>query len=283
MVISSLVSRDGNWKSYRSKEDQTQSISQSSFVTNFPDQVTARDLWKVYNDYGVVVDAFIPYKKLKQGKVKDITTMPLFWKRRMGGLWVLIETVSTSAKEKLLNHTSVGSWFSSLKPACNSFVNDERVVCISLEGLPLKVCTRNTFAKVASKWGDLVEWEDLAEKSLFCKRLCVKTKLNEIIAERFKVISSDEEEDAEDDKSQSGDKVTADNDVERASMDLDSTQNSALAKLPLLKQGTDITKITRKQSKTGKHGHGKRKSTREAKDSKPKPEKVKLQSKKVKP
>ncbi|GJW01082.1 hypothetical protein Tco_1556333 [Tanacetum coccineum] len=34
--------------------------------------------------------------------------------------------------------------------------------------------------------------------------------------------------------------------------------------------GTDISKITRKPSKTGKHGHGKRKSTREAKDSKPK-------------
>ncbi|GJU07710.1 hypothetical protein Tco_1124140 [Tanacetum coccineum] len=38
--------------------------------------------------------------------------------------------------------------------------------------------------------------------------------------------------------------------------------------------GTDISKITRKPSKTGKHGHGKRKSTREAKDSKLKPKKV---------
>ncbi|GKE94466.1 hypothetical protein Tco_1579321, partial [Tanacetum coccineum] len=48
--------------------------------------------------------------------------------------------------------------------------------------------------------------------------------------------------------------------------------------------GTDISKITRKQSKTGKHGHEKRKSTREAKDSEPKPEKmVKPQSKKVNP
>ncbi|GKA07602.1 hypothetical protein Tco_0686826 [Tanacetum coccineum] len=46
---------------------------------------------------------------------------------------------------------------------------------------------------------------------------------------------------------------------------------------------TDISNISRKPSKTGKHGHGKRKSTREAKDSKPKPEKVKPQSKKVKP
>nr|GEV51388.1 RNA-directed DNA polymerase, eukaryota, nucleotide-binding alpha-beta plait domain protein [Tanacetum cinerariifolium] len=136
----------------------------------------------------------------------------------------------------------VGLWFSSLKPACNSFVSDERVVWISLEGLPLKVWTRNTFAKVASKWGDLVEWEDLAEKSLFCKRLYVKTKLNEIIAKRFKVImkgsvywvrvqeikaqdlficndsyesdSSDDEENEKDDGSQSGDKVSTDNDVE---------------------------------------------------------------------
>ncbi|GKC30630.1 hypothetical protein Tco_1037924 [Tanacetum coccineum] len=47
--------------------------------------------------------------------------------------------------------------------------------------------------------------------------------------------------------------------------------------------GTDMLNITRKPSKTGKHGHEKRKSTREAKDSKPKPEKTKPQSKKVKP
>ncbi|GKF93856.1 hypothetical protein Tco_0283556, partial [Tanacetum coccineum] len=37
---------------------------------------------------------------------------------------------------------------------------------------------------------------------------------------------------------------------------------------------TDISKITRKPSKTSKHGHEKRKNTREAKDSKLKPKKV---------
>ncbi|GJR23109.1 hypothetical protein Tco_0971636 [Tanacetum coccineum] len=36
-------------------------------------------------------------------------------------------------------------------------------------------------------------------------------------------------------------------------------------------ESTDISKITRKPSKTGKHGHGERKSTKEAKDAKPKP------------
>ncbi|GJS59451.1 RNA-directed DNA polymerase, eukaryota [Tanacetum coccineum] len=130
------------------------------------------------------------------GKVKDITVMPnlcfILEKEGfhnlsltyLGGLWVFIEMVSTSAKEKLINQTGAGLWFSSLKPACNSFVSDERIVWISLEGLPLKVWTRNTFAKVASKWGDL---------------------------------SSDDEEDAEEDGSLSGDKVTSDNDVERVS------------------------------------------------------------------
>ncbi|GJX83173.1 reverse transcriptase domain-containing protein [Tanacetum coccineum] len=53
---------------FTSKEDQTQSISQLIFVTNFSDRVTARDLQKVCNDYGVVLDAFIPYKKSKASK-----------------------------------------------------------------------------------------------------------------------------------------------------------------------------------------------------------------------
>ncbi|GKB51155.1 hypothetical protein Tco_0901908, partial [Tanacetum coccineum] len=38
---------------------------------------------------------------------------------------------------------------------------------------------------------------------------------------------------------------------------------------------TDISKITRKPSRTGKHGHEKRKSTKEARDAKPKVGKVK--------
>ncbi|GJT58353.1 reverse transcriptase domain-containing protein [Tanacetum coccineum] len=44
----------------------------------------------------------------------------------------------------------------------------------------------------------------------------------------------------------------------------------------MIKSCTDKTKITRKPSKTGKYEHEKRKSTSEAKDSKPKPEKVKV-------
>ncbi|GJT03088.1 hypothetical protein Tco_0824257 [Tanacetum coccineum] len=112
-----------------------------------------------------------------------------------GGLWVLIETVSTSVKEKLLNHTSVGSWFSSLKLAYNSFVSNERVVLISLEVLSLKVWTHNTFAKVASKWGDLVELEDLAKNLYFEMEACDSFICNDYYGSD----SSGDEEDAKDD------------------------------------------------------------------------------------
>nr|GEW05519.1 RNA-directed DNA polymerase, eukaryota [Tanacetum cinerariifolium] len=42
-----------------------QKISKSVFVTNFLEDSTARDLWKVCSDYGTVVDVFIPFKRSK--------------------------------------------------------------------------------------------------------------------------------------------------------------------------------------------------------------------------
>nr|GEZ20323.1 RNA-directed DNA polymerase, eukaryota, reverse transcriptase zinc-binding domain protein [Tanacetum cinerariifolium] len=59
---------------------------------------------------------------------------------------------------------------------------------ISIEGLPLKVGPFNTFVKLASKWGELVEWKNIEDNNFSRKQLYVKTKLNEIICERFKVI-----------------------------------------------------------------------------------------------
>nr|GFA05507.1 RNA-directed DNA polymerase, eukaryota, nucleotide-binding alpha-beta plait domain protein [Tanacetum cinerariifolium] len=52
----------------RSKEDHVMHISKSIFVTNFPDNYEARDLWKVCEGYGKVVDVFILNHKSKAGK-----------------------------------------------------------------------------------------------------------------------------------------------------------------------------------------------------------------------
>ncbi|GJW06162.1 RNA-directed DNA polymerase, eukaryota [Tanacetum coccineum] len=55
-------------RGYTSNEDLTKKISHSIFVTNFPDSVTSRDLWRECNAYGTVVDVYIPVKKSKAGK-----------------------------------------------------------------------------------------------------------------------------------------------------------------------------------------------------------------------
>ncbi|GJY28000.1 RNA-directed DNA polymerase, eukaryota, nucleotide-binding alpha-beta plait domain protein, partial [Tanacetum coccineum] len=256
-----------NNRSYNySKEDQTQKISKSVFITNFPDHFTARDLWNVCLAYGNVIDVYIPIKKSKagkkfafvrfigvdnldrlignlctiwigrlrlhantvrfqreqkknipssnnvlprknaspgtvsnsfaavlksgsvnhntvtesspaivlddacimerdfscslMGKMKDINALSnlfiilanegfenvkLFY---LGGQWVLLELDSVTSKEKITNHVGVGSWFEVLKPACNSFVCEERLVWVAIEGLPVKALTRNTYAKI---------------------------------------------------------------------------------------------------------------------------------------
>ncbi|GKC19627.1 RNA-directed DNA polymerase, eukaryota, nucleotide-binding alpha-beta plait domain protein, partial [Tanacetum coccineum] len=54
-----------NQNSFKSKEDQTQKISKSVFVTNFPEHFSARDLWNACLAYGTVVDVYIPFKKSK--------------------------------------------------------------------------------------------------------------------------------------------------------------------------------------------------------------------------
>nr|GEY87464.1 RNA-directed DNA polymerase, eukaryota, nucleotide-binding alpha-beta plait domain protein [Tanacetum cinerariifolium] len=106
----------------------------------------------------------------------------------LGGMWVLFEFDSLTSKDKFLNHSGIGSWFTELIQATNSFENDKRIVWISIEGLPIKAWTPNTFRKIASLWSEYVEWKDVDLKSLSCKHLCLKTNMKGIINERQKVM-----------------------------------------------------------------------------------------------
>nr|GEZ69061.1 nucleotide-binding alpha-beta plait domain-containing protein [Tanacetum cinerariifolium] len=54
--------------SFRSKEDDVSKISTSIFVTNFPENFSAKDLFHSCKVYGHVVDSFIPVKKTNGGK-----------------------------------------------------------------------------------------------------------------------------------------------------------------------------------------------------------------------
>ncbi|GKA17373.1 RNA-directed DNA polymerase, eukaryota [Tanacetum coccineum] len=131
------------------------------------------------------------------GKVKDVGSLPNlypilakegFKNLSIRYLWVIIEFQSIIAKQKFSNHVGVGSWFGILNPASNSFIVDERVVWVDIEGIPINAWTQNTFSKIAAKWGELLDLEDSDDKSWYRKRLCIKMKLETIISESFKVI-----------------------------------------------------------------------------------------------
>ncbi|GKB76958.1 nucleotide-binding alpha-beta plait domain-containing protein [Tanacetum coccineum] len=54
--------------SYKTKEDDVARISTSVYITNFPEMLSAKELFHACNQYGHVVDSFIPTKKSKNGK-----------------------------------------------------------------------------------------------------------------------------------------------------------------------------------------------------------------------
>nr|GEX52834.1 RNA-directed DNA polymerase, eukaryota, nucleotide-binding alpha-beta plait domain protein [Tanacetum cinerariifolium] len=58
----------------------------------------------------------------------------------------------------------------------------------SCGSLPIRAHTRNTFTKVVSQWGELIDVEDNENSSLPFKRLCLKTKPYVIINDKTKII-----------------------------------------------------------------------------------------------
>ncbi|GJS39916.1 RNA-directed DNA polymerase, eukaryota, partial [Tanacetum coccineum] len=106
----------------------------------------------------------------------------------LGGLWVMIELTSVQTKMRFMKHVGVASWFSQLCKAQPDFVSRERIVWIDIEGVPLHAWSRPTFSKIGSRWGEVIELEDNKEDCFARKRICIKTKLEDNILEKFKII-----------------------------------------------------------------------------------------------
>nr|GEU42376.1 RNA-directed DNA polymerase, eukaryota, reverse transcriptase zinc-binding domain protein [Tanacetum cinerariifolium] len=123
------------------------------------------------------------------GKIKDINSMSnLYFILANEGFENVNLSYLGESNEKISKHVGVGSWFHELKQTCSSFVTDERMVWIFVEGLPLKAYTRNTFAKIVSPWGELTDVEDSDNSSLSFKSL-----VSEFIAIKEDSSSFDEE------------------------------------------------------------------------------------------
>ncbi|GJY19601.1 RNA-directed DNA polymerase, eukaryota, partial [Tanacetum coccineum] len=78
--------------------------------------------------------------------------------------------------------------FSQLFKAQPDFVSGEWIVWIDIEGVPLHAWSRPTFSKIGPRWGEVIELEDNKEDCFARKRICIKTKLEDNILEKFKII-----------------------------------------------------------------------------------------------
>ncbi|GKA98527.1 RNA-directed DNA polymerase, eukaryota, reverse transcriptase zinc-binding domain protein [Tanacetum coccineum] len=106
----------------------------------------------------------------------------------LGELWVLLEFSSSKTKEAFRDNVGVSSWFLVIRQASLDFNPDGRIMWVEVEGVPLKLWTTNTFRKIASKWGDLIDIDDIQETYFHSKRLCLYTKCLSNIYENFKIL-----------------------------------------------------------------------------------------------
>ncbi|GJZ49070.1 RNA-directed DNA polymerase, eukaryota, partial [Tanacetum coccineum] len=86
------------------------------------------------------------------------------------------------------DNTGVRSWFSQLKDSSLDLNTDGRIVWVEIEGVPFKLWSGNTFKRIASKWGELLDVNDQEDTCYHSKRLCLYTRQDVNIFENFKII-----------------------------------------------------------------------------------------------
>nr|GEV14774.1 RNA-directed DNA polymerase, eukaryota [Tanacetum cinerariifolium] len=84
--------------------------------------------------------------------------------------------------------SKVGKRFAFVRFIKLDFVSRERIVWIDKEGVPLHAWSRPTFTKIGSRWGEVIELEDNKEDCFARKCICIKTKHEDNILEKFKII-----------------------------------------------------------------------------------------------
>ncbi|GJS85893.1 nucleotide-binding alpha-beta plait domain-containing protein [Tanacetum coccineum] len=116
-----------------------------------------------HNSYVGAVKNKMEYKQVIEEHSQPSLGFDNFILKYLGGFWVIIEFHTKEVLENFKSHVGVGSWFTSLEYASNTFVIDERV-------------------------GELLFEEDKDNMSLNSKRLCIKTKMEQNIFETCKII-----------------------------------------------------------------------------------------------
>ncbi|GKB92823.1 RNA-directed DNA polymerase, eukaryota [Tanacetum coccineum] len=59
---------------------------------------------------------------------------------------------------------------------------------VEVEGVPCKWWSRNAFSRIASRWGTLLNGEELEEEGYHSNRICICTKLKTVVFDSFKMV-----------------------------------------------------------------------------------------------
>ncbi|GJW95793.1 RNA-directed DNA polymerase, eukaryota [Tanacetum coccineum] len=225
--------------SYRTKEDDVARISMSVYITNFPESVSAKELFHACKQYGHVVDSFIPTKRSKNGKrFGFVRFINVFNEERLVNnlctVWVdhyklhaniarfqrppdkkegdgvkKTNVFSSYKKYSKVNVNTGGgnSYMGALKwvkqvevedlkviefaslvnlklaLATTDFEIEGRIAWVEVEGIPFKLWSGNTFSRIATKWGKLLDVDDQEETCFHSKRLCIYMKSGRSIDE----------------------------------------------------------------------------------------------------
>nr|GEZ35465.1 nucleotide-binding alpha-beta plait domain-containing protein [Tanacetum cinerariifolium] len=187
--------------SFRSKEDDVSRILISTFITNFPDSFSAKDLFHSCKQYGHVVDSFIPTKRAKDGRLKFHANVARFKREFMKG------SGNADKMENVLNkskpngpHKEVGK--SVIGKSFMSVVKDSKLAketesspaivlednCLNARDLSLSLMGRVKELASLANLKKVLYVDDYDETNFHSKRVCILTKVCENIYESFKII-----------------------------------------------------------------------------------------------
>ncbi|GKD22592.1 hypothetical protein Tco_1224295 [Tanacetum coccineum] len=185
----------------------------SFYVSNFPNPLDAKNLWKEFQSFSRIVDAFITNKHSKQledssivalVKVKEIDTISnMYYKSRnagfadvkihfIGGLWVRLQFTSVKSCSLFKSNEFMKKIWTCIKDVSPSFIVDERMIWIEISGLPLCAWGSIAFQKVANTFCihipndiELVDFDD--EYGSSNGNVDPNEALNEFIQQMIKV------------------------------------------------------------------------------------------------
>ncbi|GJZ09338.1 RNA-directed DNA polymerase, eukaryota [Tanacetum coccineum] len=105
----------------------------------------------------------------------------------VGGLWVVIEFQTTSARNSFLNHKGMHNWLSRVIPWLRSFVPRERLIWLNIEGIPLVAWSLDSLKRVAKNWGEVVYLDEEQEDNYYSAKVCVESQFSDFIMESVEV------------------------------------------------------------------------------------------------